>query len=69
MGGEKSRKLYILDTVSQAEPTLKIVTVDIFSTTEVWISWPSFQNIWQPGLEVFERLSLVQFHRETPGQD
>ena len=51
-----------LDTVSQAEPTLKIVAVNILSTTEVWISWPSsllacFQNIWQPGMEVFQDLS------------
>ena len=30
MGGEKSRKLCILDTVSQDEPTLKIVALVFF---------------------------------------
>ena len=74
MGGEKARKLCILDTVSQDAPTLKIAAADIFSMTEVWISWSSSllascQNIWQPGLEVFQRLSVVQFHRETQRQD
>ena len=69
VGGKKIRKLCILDTVSQDEPTLKIVAVYIFSNTEVWISWSSsllasFQSIWQLGLEVFQRLNLVQFHRK-----
>ena len=73
MGGEKSRKLCILDTVSIDEPTLKIVDFGIFSTPVVWISWsssllPSSQNIWQAEMVVF-RLSLLQFHRETLRQD
>ena len=74
MGGEKSRKLCILDTVSQDELTLKIVAFGIFSTPAVWISWSSSllassQNIWQAEMEVFQRLSLVQFHKETLRQD
>ena len=74
MGGEKSRKLCILDTVSQDELTLKIVDFGIFSTPAVWISWSSTllassRNIWQAEMVVFQRLSLLQFHRETLRQD